>query len=186
MLIQDPWVLQIVQDLWLPLVAQPIQVSAPPQMQLPQEQQASVSTEIQTMIGKQAISVVQSVEEGFISQIFLVLKKDSGHWPAVNLKALNKFVAEEHFRMEDFHMMKDLVKPADWLTKLDLKDAYFLVRTSKPYLPDVSPVSVAGSNIPVPLPSVWPIMCIPYIDKTNKASSSFSEGEKNQIDCIPG
>ena len=29
--------------------------------------------------------------------------------------------------MEGFHMVKDLVKPGDWLAKLDLKDAYFLV-----------------------------------------------------------
>ena len=29
--------------------------------------------------------------------------------------------------MEGFHMVKDLVKPHDWLAKVDLKDAYFLV-----------------------------------------------------------
>jgi len=34
---------------------------------------------------------------------------------------------EEHFKMVDFHMVKDLVKSWDWLTKLDVKDAYFLV-----------------------------------------------------------
>ena len=98
----------------------------PPQMQFSQEQQALVSTEIQTMIGKQA-SVVQPGQEGFVSQIFLVPKKNSGYRPVVNLKALNKFVAEEHFKMEGFHMVKDLVKPGDWLTELDLKDAYFLI-----------------------------------------------------------
>ena len=65
--------------------------------------------------------------KGFVSQIFLVPKKDGGHRPVVNLKALNKFIVEEHFKMEGFHMVKDLVKPGDWLAKLDLKDAYFLV-----------------------------------------------------------
>ena len=29
--------------------------------------------------------------------------------------------------MEGFHMVKDLVKPGDWLAKIDPKDAYFLV-----------------------------------------------------------
>jgi len=90
-------------------------------------QQELVSIEIQTMLEKQAISVVQSDQRGFVSQIFLVPKKDGGHRPVINLKALNKFIVEEHFKMEGFHMVKDLVKPGDWLAKIDLKDAYFLV-----------------------------------------------------------
>ena len=45
----------------------------------------------------------------------------------MNLKALDKFIVEEHFKMEGFHMVNDLVKPGDWLAKIDLKDAYFLV-----------------------------------------------------------
>ena len=79
------------------------------------------------MLEKQAITVVQPGQEGCIYQIFLVPKKDGGYRPVVNLKALNKFIAEEHFKMESFHMVKDLVKPHDWLAKIDLKDAYFLV-----------------------------------------------------------
>ena len=86
-----------------------------------------VSTEIQTLIEKQAITMVQPGQGGFVSQIFLVPKKDGGFRPVINLKALNKFIAEEHFKMEGFHMVKDLTKPGDWLTKPDLKDAYFLV-----------------------------------------------------------
>ena len=29
--------------------------------------------------------------------------------------------------MKEFHIVKDLVKPGDWLAKLDMKDTYFLV-----------------------------------------------------------
>ena len=90
-----------------------MQVAAPPQMQFPLEQQDLVSVEVQKMLEKQAISVVPPGQEGFISQIFLVPKKDGGYRPVVNLKALNRFVAEEHFKMEGFHMVKDLVKPGD-------------------------------------------------------------------------
>ena len=45
----------------------------------------------------------------------------------VNLKALNKYILEEHFMMEGFHMVRDLVRQGDWLAKIDLKDAYFLI-----------------------------------------------------------
>ena len=51
------------------------------------------------------------VKEGFLSQIVLVPKKNGGYELVVNLKTLNKFVAEELFEMEGFHMVKDLVKP---------------------------------------------------------------------------
>ena len=61
-----------------------------------------------------------------------------------------------------------------------------LLSTSGPQSPEVSPISMAGSNIQVSLPFVWPIMCIPYIHKTNETSSGISEGERNQMDYIPG
>ena len=127
LLTQDPWVLQTVQGFQLPFLGQPVQSSAPQQLQLSLMQQSLISTEIQAMLEKQAISLVQPDQRGFVSQIFLVPKKDGGHRPVVNLKALNRFIVEEHFKMEGFHMVKDLVKPGDWLAKLDLKDAYFLV-----------------------------------------------------------
>jgi len=40
-----------------------------------------------------------------------VPKKDGGNRPVINLKALNKFIMEEHCKMEGFHIVKDLVKP---------------------------------------------------------------------------
>ena len=32
-----------------------------------------------------------------------------------------------HFKMEGSHMLKDILKQGDWMTKVDLKDAYFMV-----------------------------------------------------------
>ena len=67
------------------------------------------------------------VEAGFLSNIFLVPKKDGGQRQVINLKALNQLVNTEHFKMEGIHMVKDLLKPRDWLAKVDLKDAYFTI-----------------------------------------------------------
>ena len=50
-------------------------------------------------------------------------QKRWGFQPVVNLKALNKFIQKEHFKMEGFHMVRDLVRHGDWLAKIDLKDA---------------------------------------------------------------
>ena len=58
------------------------------------------------------------------SNIFLVPKKDGGQRPVINLKAFNDFINPEHFKMEG---IKDLLEPKDWLTKVDLKGAYFTI-----------------------------------------------------------
>ena len=79
------------------------------------------------MVDKNAISRVCQKQEGFLSQLFMVPKKDGGQRPIINLKKLNSFVQTEHFKMEGIHMLKDLLKPGDWMTKVDLKDAYFMI-----------------------------------------------------------
>ena len=45
----------------------------------------------------------------------------------VNLKGLNHFVEYKHFKVEGVPILKNLLKPKDFLTKIDLKDAYLTV-----------------------------------------------------------
>ena len=85
--------------------------------------------------------------------------------------------------MEGFHMVKDLVQPGDWLTKVDLKDAYFLMYIHSSSLQSVY---MARGNIPVLLPAIWSILCLLQLHKVDKTSSEFSDGEGNQTDHISG
>ena len=126
---QDPWVLQSAQGFCLLLTMTPMQMVVPAEMAFSAEQQSLISAEIQMLIQKGAVSLQEPHQVGFVSQLFLVPKKDGDFRPVVtvNLKALNKFIQEEHFKMEGFHMVRDLVRQGDWLAKIDLKDAYFLI-----------------------------------------------------------
>ena len=45
----------------------------------------------------------------------------------INLKRLNKYVVPHHFKMEGIHTLKDLLRRSNWMTKVDLKDAYFMI-----------------------------------------------------------
>ena len=45
----------------------------------------------------------------------------------INLNKLNSFVQTEHFKMEGIHMLKEFLKPGKWMTKVDLKDTYFMI-----------------------------------------------------------
>ena len=57
-----------------------------------------------------------------LSNILLV-KKDGGNRPCINLKALNKFIPYKHFKMKGLHCLKYLLEKNDFLCKIDLKDA---------------------------------------------------------------
>ena len=54
-------------------------------------------------------------------------KKDGRMRSVMNLKCLNKFIAPQHFKMDRLHTRKDLLRKNDWMTKLDVKDAFFMI-----------------------------------------------------------
>ena len=43
------------------------------------------------------------------------------------MKSLNEYIAPHHFKIEGLHTVKDLLKRNHCLTKVDLKDAYFMI-----------------------------------------------------------
>ena len=87
----------------------------------------TISEEMQKLIEKGAIQEVSENEEGFYSRIFLVPKKDGQMRPVINLRPLNQFLVHNHFKMEGMHVVRDLLQKNDWMTRIDLKDAYFSI-----------------------------------------------------------
>ena len=124
---QDTWVLQTIQGFRIEFLQEPKQSHRPSQITFTQKEEAYMQEEILSMISKQAISEIGNSPEGYFSQIFLVPKKDGKLRPVINLKKLNQSVKTKHFKMESIHMLKDLLKAGDWMAKIDLKDAYFMI-----------------------------------------------------------
>ena len=124
---QDEWVLQTVTGYRIEFLRKPWQNHKPPQITLTEREEECMLSEISNMLDKQAISETENSSQGFYSQMFLVPKKDGRQRPVINLKRLNQSVKTEHFKMEGIHMLKDLLKAGDWMAKIDLKDAYFMI-----------------------------------------------------------
>ena len=99
----------------------------------------------------------------------------------VNLKALKRFIVEEHFKMEGFHVIKDLVRPGDWLAKLDLKDAYFLVPNHQKYLQ----FYWQGDPLPVSVSSIQPVMLPSNFHQNDETGNGFLERERNTSHYLP-
>ena len=133
-LTKDQWVLQTVTEgYYIPLLSEPNQETMPYNPHFSSENQTLLQEEIHTLLEKQAIQKVPAQTKGFYSSIFMVPKKDGGQRPVINLKRLNYHVKSEHFKMESLHTVKSLLQKEDWMTKVDLKDAFFMVPIAKQF-----------------------------------------------------
>jgi hypothetical protein len=98
-----------------------------PPLQFSHAESEKIDSEVATLLEKGALNMVKPVSGQFLSSLFLVPKRDGKSRPVINLKELNVFLKYEHFKMEGIHLLRDLLQPQDWLGKIDLKDAYFVI-----------------------------------------------------------
>ena len=118
----------------------------------------------------------------FLSTVFLVPKKDGVQRPVINLKSMNRFVHTEHFKMEGIHILKDLVRAGDWMTKVYLKDAYFMIpihQEDRAFLK-----FIIHEDIPVQMSALRPSMCPMGLHKDPKVTRCSVETTGNATDCL--
>ena len=131
MLTQNPEVLQYVEGVNLPFMGVPKQNKEPKTLKFSKIEASLINDEIKEMLNKKAIEVVEPVHNQFVGQIFLRGKKDGGHRPVFNMKELNQFLEYQHFKMETMKDLLNMLRPGDYMVKIDLKDAYFSVPMSQ-------------------------------------------------------
>ena len=79
------------------------------------------------MLSKGALEIVLDPGPGFYSRLFLVEKVTGGWRPAIDLSHLNGFVRLTPFKMETVASVLLSVREGDFLTSIDVKDAYFQI-----------------------------------------------------------
>lgn len=128
----DPWVLSsIMHGYVIDFVSPPIQNSLPTGCVMSDEMRSVCQAEVESLSAKGVIRKVSSViSDGFVSNIFVIPKKAGGWQLIINLKQLNSFIPYQHFKMEGLDCVKFVLKKGDWLVKINLRDAYFLVPLS--------------------------------------------------------
>ena len=125
-----PWALEVVRSGFRLLWADrpPALLRNPPPFRPPAspESRLILDSEVRTLLSKRAIEPVStSSSPGFYCRLFTVPKRTGGFRPVLDLSALNRFLSKKRFRMETPRSFRESLQPGDWVTSLDLTDAYF-------------------------------------------------------------
>lgn len=102
-------------------------------MLLSRSEKSIINNCIEELLEAGHVSTCSPCDGQFLSPIFSVPKPNGKHRFILNLKALNKFVDVEHFKMEDYRTAIKLLKKDDYMASIDLKDSYFLVSIDEQY-----------------------------------------------------
>ena len=88
---------------------------------------SALSSCVQDLLAKGAVEEVEKGDSpGFYSRLFLVPKKDSWR-PVIDLSHLNSFLKIPKFKMETPESVRSAIQKGEWVTSIDLTDAYLHV-----------------------------------------------------------
>ena len=160
----DPEIIHVVSGYQIPFHSVPVQLHVPvtkcSDLTVP-----LVDAEVSKLLSVGAIKAVPFSKENFFSRLFLVPKKEGTYSPVIDLSRLNTFVENFHFQMENISCLKTLLRRGDFMTCIDLKDAYLSVhvhRSSQKYL--------CFQKLQTPAEG----SCVPSENPSNVPQASFS------------
>ena len=126
---EDPWVLEIVtQGYSLEFIGPPptnsIRITP-----TARSQDCPIRKEVQALLAKNAARPVTSADPqtGFFSHFFLRPKKSGGLRPILNLRPLNQYLVQKHFKMDHLANIVPNLSIGLWAISIDLTDAYLHV-----------------------------------------------------------
>jgi len=88
--------------------------------------------ELQKLLDMGAVKQVPADQVRFWQRLFAVPKPGSNKVrPVLDCRLLNTYVSFQHFKQETWADLVNLIRPGDWLTRLDLTSAYLHVPMSE-------------------------------------------------------
>ena len=113
---RDQEILSIVKGYQIPFTNLPLEEKSLNTIKMLEQQSLLFDQEISELLEKGAVQKAETIQEEFLSNLFLV-GKDGGNRPVVNLKKLNPFIPYDHFKMKVLQCLKFLLEQNDFLCK---------------------------------------------------------------------
>ena len=123
---ESDWIRKTVAGYEIQLMYQP-PVSHKPPKNWSSIQSQPASEELTKLLNKGVLVLADPCTPGFYSHIFSIPKKSGEQQLIINLKNLNRYISHVHFKMEGLVQLQDMLLSHDWMTKVDLKEAYYSV-----------------------------------------------------------
>ena len=129
----DSWILQTIKGYKIEFLKKPFQnyKIKNKSSKFSIREKELIDDEIKQMLDKKAICHSAVEKDQFISDIFLVKKKNGKFRPVINLRNLNKFIQYHHFKQENLGQILQSIGRNFYFTSLDLSDAYFSIPIHK-------------------------------------------------------
>ena len=87
----------------------------------------SITLEVKTFLKKGIIQKAIPCKNQFVTHIFTRPKKDGTHRVILNLKSLNEYIENYHFKMDSLGTAINLMNRNCYFGSIDLKDAFFSI-----------------------------------------------------------
>ena len=123
-------------------------------------------------MSKNAVELVKNKKSlGFFNRLFLVSKPNNKWRPILDLSKLNLFLKAEKFKMETPETIRTSLQQGEWVTSIDLKDAYFHIPIQEQ----------SRSDIPIQSSAFWSIHSALWFHCCNKGGETdgHTQGYKN-------
>ena len=129
----DKQILQSVKGYKIPLIKNPIQTVYPPETKFSYDDEIHCKNAVSDLLSKGAIKKCNPCEGQFLSTYLLRDKPNGDKRFILNLKNLNRYVKNDHFKMEDKKTVIYFLNQGDYMATIDLKDAFFIIPIHKKY-----------------------------------------------------
>ena len=131
---------------------------------------------VKKLLDSQAIKEVKdTLSLGYYSHLFLVPKPDGSFRPIIDLKKLNLFLDVPSFKMKTLFSIIAALQPQEWITKIDLKDAYHHILVH---------VNIRKKDLSVLCAPVWCFDSTQRVHKDLGTVSSAASHQRDQSLCL--
>lgn len=121
----DPWILQQIVGITIPLSYSPYQGVEPRPISWGQKEKQLMQEAIGSLSDKNVIECCNEEPGQFVSNVFMVPKSNGKVRIILDLSRFNEAVEKFHFKMDNLHTATNLIIPGVFMSTIDLQDAYF-------------------------------------------------------------
>ena len=130
----DANILGMVKGVSLEFGKLPIQKHIPRQIKFSESEKIAVDDEIQKMLSKKVIEIVDHSKGEYISNLFTRPKRDSADLRAIlNMKSINENIVYRHFKVDDLPHALTLIRPHYYMAVIDIKEGFHNVSVNRDF-----------------------------------------------------